>query len=42
VEPLVVLAAWSILSVPVALVVGAVLGHRPTPQPEPVPVRAHR
>jgi hypothetical protein len=41
VNPLLLLALWSVLSVPVALVVGAVLGHRPEPQAQPavVPVR---
>jgi hypothetical protein len=39
---LVVAAAWSVLSVPAALVIGGMLGHRPTPAPQAVPVRARR
>lgn len=41
VTPVVVLAAWSVLSFPAALAVGAILdaAHRRTSQPVPVPVR---
>ena len=45
VNPLVVLAAWSVLSVPAAFAVGAVLsvvGRRPTPVPVPVQLAARR
>lgn len=45
VTPLVVLAAWSVLSVPAAFAVGAVLsvvGRRTVPVPVSIPVTARR
>ena len=41
VNALLLVAAWSVLSVPAALAVGALLGHRPEPQVQPavIPVR---
>ena len=36
------LAAWTLISIPVGLFLGAILRHGSTPEPVPVPVRDTR